>query len=406
MLILLLACSPTPAPKPPDACAIMATPAPGPLSQERDKAGPDALAQARLRIREARISGDPGFYTLAETALDCALSRTPDDAEAKRLRVHLLVQFHRFAEAEVAAKSLQEGPRVDAHFLDYALYGDALMEQGKLDAAGDAYQTAVNLRPGLEMYDRIGWLRWLWGDVEGSIEMQSLAVSAGSALDPEPLAWVLSRMGWLHAITLKPSPEIDQALVQVPDYPPALFARGRIRLAAGDLTGAREDFEKVGPTVEATWARAEAEDVTANVAFVGAAVGASVGASVGAQDPRGYAIWLSDSAVVADRARAVQLLEAEVERRQDAVTRMALAYARFMAGGSAPGVLSTEVRAVLATGIVEPRVLLQAGLILGDGAPVSEDARKLLERALASGPGLLPSEQKRARDALAKRPVP
>ena len=107
MLILLLACSPTPAPKPPDACVIMATPAPGPLSQERDKAGPDALAQARLRIREARISGDPGFYTLAETALDCALSRTPDDAEAKRLRVHLLVQFHRFAEAEVAAKSLQ-----------------------------------------------------------------------------------------------------------------------------------------------------------------------------------------------------------------------------------------------------------------------------------------------------------
>jgi len=95
-----------------------------------------------------------------------------------------------------------------------------------------------------------------------------------------------------------------------------------------------------------------------------------------------------------------------VERRQDAVTRMALAYARFMAGGSAPGVLSTEVRAVLATGIVEPRVLLQAGLILGDGAPVSEDARKLLERALDSGPGLLPSEQKRARDALATRPVP
>jgi tetratricopeptide (TPR) repeat protein len=392
MLLFLLACSsPGVPPKAPDACAIMATPAPGPLAEQREKAGGDALGLARLRIREARLTGDPGFYTLAETALDCALLRAPDDTEATRLRVHLLIQFHRFAEAEVAAKALQAGPTKDASFLDYALYGDALMEQGKLDDAGTAYQTAVDLRPGLEMYDRIGWLRWLWGDVKGALEMQALAVSAGSSLDPEPFAWVLTRMGWLHVITGEPAPELDQALAQVPDYPPARFARGRVRLAASELAGAIDDLRTAGPTVEATRARAEAGDATADVR------------AVGAQDPRGYAIWLSDSAVASDREKAVGLLEAELKVRQDAVTRMALAYARFMAGGDTAS-LRAEVDSVLATGIVEPRVLLQGGLILGDENPVPADARDLLERALDSGPGLLPSEQKRARVTLARSP--
>lgn len=358
----------------------MATPAPGPLEPDRKKAGNDALKLARVRVREARLSGDPGFYTLAETALDCALLRSPADIEARRLKVHLLIQFHRFAEAETAARALESGPVADANFLDYALLGDALMEQGKLDAAGDAYQTAVNIRPGLEMYDRIAWLRWLWGDVDGALAMQQLAVDAGSRSDPEPLAWVLTRMGWLHALTGKPAPEIDEALALLPDYPAARFARGRTRLASGDLAGAMADFKAVGPTVEATRARAEAGDPTANVD------------AVGAQDPRGYAIWLATRADPGGRSRSVSLLSDELKNRQDAVTRMALAYARFTTAGPAQ---DAEVNAILATGIVEPRALLQAGLVLRQSSPAA--AKTLLDRALKSGPGLLPSEQAQAR---------
>lgn len=401
MWLLLLACSdptthPTPVTRGPDACTVMSTPAPGPLAAERDALPDDPLGQARLRIREARLTGDPGFYTLAESALDCALARQPDDAEAKRLRVHLLVQFHRFAEAEAAARTLSIGPAASEAFLDHALYGDALMEQGKLDAAAAAYQRGADIRPGLEMYDRISWLRWLWGDVEGALEMQTLAVHAGSSTDPEPLAWVLTRMGWLHALSGRPSPEIDHALSLLPDYPPARFARGRIRLQAGDAAGATEDLRQAGDTVEAVRARAETPAPDATPQNVNA---------VARQDPRGYALWLAESDSAAERLRAVGLLETELATRQDAVTRMALAWARHRSGpaeGPAAEGLTAEVADVLATGIVEPRVLLQAGLILIDVAPASPEARNLLHRALKSGPGLLPSEQKRAREALSK----
>lgn len=361
MMLLLFACSTAPV-SPPGPCSIMAAPASGPLSAERAQVAADPLALARLHIREARITGDAGFYTLAETALDCGLERDPAGVETRELRAHVLLQFHRFAEAEAEARAISA---THDTWLAHALLGDALMEQGKLDAAADAYQAAMDKRPGLAMYDRVGWLRWLWGDVAGALEMQDLAVRAGSTGDPEPFAWVLVRLGWLHALAGAPAPELDAALRLVPDYKPALFALGRVHLHAGEPAAALAALRAAGPTVEAVRALAELDPA------------ASIEA-VKAQDPRGYAIWLAETRP----EEAARILDAEWAARQDAVTRMARAYARFRAGQDA----AAEARAALATGIVEPRVLLQGGLILDDPA--------LLARAAASGPGLLPSERR------------
>ncbi|MDP2317007.1 MAG: hypothetical protein Q8P41_29205 [Pseudomonadota bacterium] len=367
-LLWLAACAPDappPAPVAPDTCVMYRAPAPGPLAAERSAAGDAAVAVANLYVREARVSGDPGFYTLAESALECALARAPGDKEALRLRAHVWLQFHRFADVEAETTRLSAAP--DATWLDHALLGDAQLEQGKLDAAGEAYQRAVNLRPNLESYDRIGWLRWLWGDLDGAVEMQALAVSAASPLDPEPYAWVLTRLGWLHALQGVPAPELDAALKLLPNYRPARFARGRLRLHTGDPAAA-EDLRAAGATVEAVWALSEL-DATASVE------------AVKAQDPRGYAMWLTPK----DPAAALALLQKEWTERQDATTRMARAWAAFCA--KAPSVdAPAEARAALATGIVEPRVLWMGAEILGDDT--------LRQRALAMGPGLLPSERR------------
>ena len=107
--------------------------------------------------------------------------------------------------------------------------------------------------------------------------------------------------------------------------------------------------------------------------------------SVKTQDPRGYAQWVSDR----DPAKALAPLDEEWDQRQDAVTRMSRAYAAFRAKAAGVPVdvdPATEARAALETGIVEPRVLRMGSAILGDPA--------LCERALAMGPGLLPSERK------------
>ncbi len=364
IVALLLACAETPVVSP-SSCRMLDAPAAGPLAADRLAAAGDALALARLFIREARQTTDPGFYTLAAGALDCALERDAADRDARRLRAHVELQFHNFAAVEVEATRLVAMP--GATWLDHALLGDAQMEQGRLEQAGVAYQAAADLRPGLEVYDRVGWLRWLWGDLEGSVEMARLAVATGTPADPEPYAWVLTRLGWLHALACEPAPELDAALVLLPGYAPAAFARGRVRLHTGDGVGAAADLRAVGATVEAAWALSEF-DPTASVA------------AVREQDTRGYAMWLAPADPVAARA----LLDAEWAVRQDATTRMARAWAAWL-GQDTSVDTAAEARTALATGILEPRVLRMGSQILADPA--------LMQRALSMGPGLLPSER-------------
>src|SRR6185436_2008749 len=126
--------------------------------------------------------GDPGFYRLAEEATRCQLERKPGDLEARRLLVHLAIQFHRFAEAEKDGKALLA--ETD-NWQDAMFVGDALMEQGRLEEAAGFYQQALDVHPGLAIYDRVGWLRWMTGDLEGAVEEQVLATQAGSPTDPE-----------------------------------------------------------------------------------------------------------------------------------------------------------------------------------------------------------------------------
>lgn len=352
----------------PDPCAVAAVDAPGPLLAER-RAVADPAARARVYVREARQTGDVGFYALADQALQCALARAPEEEELVVLRAHVRLQGHHFAEVEATLRP-RLGP--EASWLAWATYGDALMEQGRLDEAADAYQEAVDRRPGLLMYDRIGWLRWLWGDLDGALEMQRLAARAATPRDPDGYAWVYARLGWLRALRGEPAPELDLALQVQPGHRPARFARGRLRLSRGEA-GAAEDLRHLADTVEGARALHELD------------AGVDV-AAVRAEDPRGWAMWLIER----DPAQARALLEEELRQRQDGLTRAALLRARAALGED----VGAAYRALLAEGSIEPRVLLWGGELLGDPA--------LLQRALDMGPGLLPSEQASARAALAR----
>src|SRR5215813_11961631 len=97
-------------------------------------------------VTKARESFDPGFYKLAE---QCALGiekRNPQNQAAMLLRGHVLQNLHQFKESEALARRL-----VDQRGLgfDYGLLGDALMEQGRLKEAVEAYQRMMNLKPDL-----------------------------------------------------------------------------------------------------------------------------------------------------------------------------------------------------------------------------------------------------------------
>jgi len=117
-------------------------------------------------VKLGRESWDAGFFKLAELTAQVMEATEGPIPAAQLLKGHALVQMHRFAEAEELAQALvaQRGePR------DYALLADATMEQGKLAAAVAACQQFVNRYPGLESYARVAQLRWLHGDLAGTI---------------------------------------------------------------------------------------------------------------------------------------------------------------------------------------------------------------------------------------------
>jgi tetratricopeptide (TPR) repeat protein len=186
------------------------------------------------------------------------LEQNPNDKEAQRTKIHLLQQDHRFAEAAAASQQLIA---TGEDWRDQTTLGDALMEQGRLEEAATAYQLAVNQNPSFEVYDRIAWLRWLWGDIQGALELERQAVAAAPFSAGEKRAWVLVALGWLHALNNQPAPELDEALALVPDCPPALAARAKLRLFQGDKKGALEDLSKTASTFDNARTRWELDPI-------------------------------------------------------------------------------------------------------------------------------------------------
>ena len=201
--------------------------------QERARQSPwkrDALEQLGYQfVARARVANDPGDYTLAERVATCLEEQQPGDPAALLLRGHALHQLHRFHEAEAIARTLVTKREF---VLDYALLGDALMEQGRLDEAATAYQKMIDLKPFYQSYTRAAHLRWLKGDLDGARGMMRLAAESASPRDPESVAWAWTR---LAAYELQ-SGRLDAAMSAAetalryqPDYAAALLAQSRLR---------------------------------------------------------------------------------------------------------------------------------------------------------------------------------
>jgi tetratricopeptide (TPR) repeat protein len=352
----------------------------------------DANAAEQLGYRfvaRARLSNDPGDYTVAEQAAACLESISPNEPSALLLRGHVLHQMHRFADAEAIARRLVT---MREFVLDFGLLGDVLMEQGRVSEAAQAYQKMIDLKPFYQSYARAAHLRWLRGDLAGAIEMMRAAVQAVSPRDRESVAWAYSRLAIyeLQRGRLAEAERMsDVSLQYVPEYAATWLVRGRIQLAQKKHANAVTSLEhaaRLNPLPEYQWTLADALRLV-NRDGEAAAIEAQLTKDGAADDPRTLALYLSTRRE--QRDAAIDLARKELDKRRDVFTLDALAWALASAGHVQEA--SALMTQALAEGTEDGRLFLHAAVIAAaDGRQA--DAARYARKARALRFTLLPSE--------------
>jgi tetratricopeptide (TPR) repeat protein len=385
----------------PDSCTVAL--ARGQEWNERDRAIARAQQEARnsartrealerlgyLYVARARLNNDAGDYTLADMAATCLAASYPGDTAALLLKGHVLHQLHRFREAEHVARVLVAKRTV---VLDYGLLGDALMEQGRLAEAGDAYQKMLDLKPFYQSYARAAHLRWLKGDLDGATEVMRLAISSASPRDPESSAWAWTRLSAyeLQANRLRDAATAaETALRYEPGYAAALLAQGRVLMATNRLADALPVLRRaatLNPLPEYQWTLADALRAQGHHAEADATE-QELRKRGSITDPRTYSVYLATRRM--ELPEAISLAEEELKTRADVFTLDAHAWA-LAASGRLDEAREVMARA-LAEGTQDARLFLHAGVIdAASGRP--REASRWLKRAERLRATLLPSE--------------
>ncbi|HXE90843.1 MAG TPA: tetratricopeptide repeat protein [Terriglobales bacterium] len=192
--------------------------------------------------RRARETSDTTFYVKAEAALGKSLELQPDNFEALKLQVWLLLGRHEFAQALEKAKALNRRAPDDVQV--YGFLADASAELGRYQEAIDAAQWMLNLRPGnVPGLTRAAYLRELTGDIEGALELMEMALQSTPPNETEDLAWLHTQMAHLELMrgdAGAAEARLNEALSFFPDYHYALAGLARVRAAQGKHAEAAE----------------------------------------------------------------------------------------------------------------------------------------------------------------------
>ena len=208
---------------------------------------------AIIYIRRARETGDFSLNSKAEAAVNRALELKPDNYDAQKIQASLLLTFHRFDEGLEAGKKLQPEHPQDAFV--YGVLTDANVELGNYAEAIDSAQKMVDLRPNMESYSRVSYIRSLHGDSDGAIEAMSLAARIADPKNTEAQAWCLTHLGdeyFKVGRLAEAEKQYDAALTVFPNYHFALAAKGKIRAAFGDYENAVKFYTQAQERVPLT----------------------------------------------------------------------------------------------------------------------------------------------------------
>lgn len=159
---------------------------------------PNLYAQLGLSLlQQVRETGDTGLYARADEALKRALELEPNNLDGLIGRGMLATALHEFDDAIVWAQKARSINPWRAEILGILV--DSYVELGLYEEAVAATQQMVDLRPGLESYSRVSYIRELHGDVEGATQAMRAAVAAGVP-GTEPFLWAQIQLGNLQLL--------------------------------------------------------------------------------------------------------------------------------------------------------------------------------------------------------------
>ncbi len=192
----------------------------------------DSLTQrARTSLKQARAADSAASLADAEDAVHKALEIAPENFDARKLEVRVLLAQHRFREALDKAKPLNEGTPDDVE--GWGLVSDAAVGLGDYAEAEHSAQWMLNLRStnigGLQRGAR---LRELFGDTQGAREFWQSAMRLALA-DDEERAWIATQLASLDrrsGQTAQAEGLLVQILKSIPDYQPATTELARVRM--------------------------------------------------------------------------------------------------------------------------------------------------------------------------------
>jgi tetratricopeptide (TPR) repeat protein len=345
-------------------------------------------ALALALSRRARETSDVKFYGQAEETLQKSFEVSPDNFDGQRIHVWLLLGKHEFAAALEAAKKLNQ--KMPDDVMLYGFLTDANVELGNYKDAEAAAQWMLDLKPGnTPGLTRAAYLRELYGDIEGSLELMNMAYQSTPPNEVEDRAWIVTQMAHLN-LAIGKIDEAEklsqQALVMFPGYHYALANLAKVRIQqkrygeAAELLKQRFDgiphaenlfdlaqaLQLVGKTDEANRAFAEFEQKSL------------LETNRGDNSNHELIFYYADYANQPERA--LEVAKREIARRHDVFTLDSYAWALYANGQYAEA--RKQVETALAVGVRDVKMFRHAGEIAlksGDKAAAQHYLRESAE---------------------------
>ena len=357
-------------------------------SIEANPKNPDAHNALALALtRRARETSDHAWQEQASAVIEESLRLAPENFEARKIETWILLGRHKFARALEQARVLNKRQPDDV--LVYALLTDACVEMGEYAEAEKAAQWALDMRPGdIAGLTRAAYLRELFGDLQGAIDLMQSAYAKTPPAEVEDRAWMLCQFA--HLELLRGAPDIAEraltdALQLFPGYHYALRNLVKAHTARGCHTEAvavARDLSKAAPHPENLFVLGEAlsragQADEARAVFADFEKQAIAVAMAADNANRELAFYYADHA--GKPAEALRFAKLELTRRPDLFTRHACAWALHASGKHTEA--RTEMDKVLAIGIRDPVLFYHAGMI-AEKCRDAAAARKYFEASL------------------------